>query len=105
MRTLINARLVKITHGEKVRYEHYCPGCQATHRIAVGTPYANGANWTFNGDAETPTFSPSINVGPGGPLQCHYFIRAGQIEYCGDCHHDLKGQTVALPEIPQDWLL
>jgi hypothetical protein len=28
-------------------------------------------------------------------------VRAGQIEFLGDCTHALKGQTVALPDWPQ----
>lgn len=33
---------------------------------------------------------------------CHYFIKAGRIEFCGDCTHALKGQTVDLPDFPAD---
>ena len=35
---------------------------------------------------------------------CHTFIRAGQIEFLGDCTHALKGQTIPLPPLP-DWVL
>jgi hypothetical protein len=31
---------------------------------------------------------------------CHYFIRAGKIEFCGDSPHNLAGQTVDLPDWP-----
>ena len=75
---------------------HYCPGCKSLHLIAVYEPFPNGAQWTFDGNAESPTFSPSINmVGV-----CHYFIRSGKIEFCGDSKHHLAGQTVDLPDLP-----
>lgn len=31
---------------------------------------------------------------------CHYFIRSGKIEFCGDSPHKLSGQTVDLPDWP-----
>lgn len=34
--------------------------------------------------------------------RCHTFIRAGKIEFLGDCTHALAGQTVALPDWPDD---
>jgi hypothetical protein len=30
---------------------------------------------------------------------CHYFIVDGRIRYCGDCQHELAGQTVDLPDL------
>jgi len=69
--------------------------------------------WKFNGDVERPTFEPSVNHTwgkyadpsfvdeyPGESGRCHYFIRAGVIEFCGDCTHRFSGQTVALPDLP-----
>ncbi len=63
--------------------------------------------WTFNGDFEMPTFSPSLNTWYGGsdgvPLhRCHSFIRDGRIQFLGDCTHALAGQTVDLPDIEQE---
>lgn len=75
---------------------HWCPGCEELHAIAVGQPFPNGARWTWDGNMERPTFSPSINV----IGRCHYFIRAGRIEFCSDSKHRLAGQTVDLPDIP-----
>ena len=101
-RTLLSKKLILQEYGSVAFHEHWCPGCREIHQIAVEQPFRNGARWTYDGNAEAPTFSPSINVGPGTKLQCHYFIRSGRIEFCGDCHHDLKGQTVDLPDIPAD---
>lgn len=94
----------------KGRYGHYCPGCRTGHDIAVEERQRNGAIWTFNGDmSDKPTFSPSINLRWGSAIPgetcvaggvCHYFITDGKIIYCSDSTHELRGQTVDLPEIP-----
>ena len=89
-----------------------CPGCEQQHQIWTGN--GPGPAWQFNGDVESPTFSPSllVRMGPkcdenglrltGAPDQrCHSFIRDGKIEFLGDCSHALAGQTVELPEV--DW--
>ena len=58
--------------------------------------------WTFNGDLERPTFSPSM-VRPadpvGGTPYEHFFIRDGKVEYLPDCDHELAGKTVDMVEI------
>lgn len=79
-------------------------------------------HWSWNGDAQKPTFSPSILVtglqceikdhrwtgdyvrGPDGqalPSICHSFVAEGMIQFLDDCTHRLKGQTVALPAWPE----
>lgn len=96
-------------------YFFHCPGCATFHIVAVEKPLANGAQWSFNGDLNAPTFSPSILVKtceavipsfvrePGDPpAVCHSFVRAGRIEFCGDSSHALAGQTVPLPLWPED---
>jgi hypothetical protein len=85
-------------------YGFVCPGCKRHHRIPVEGPQA----WGFNGDLNNPTFTPSLNSfydnGPNSPHQkvCHSFITNGNIQFLGDCYHDLKNQTVALPEIDEE---
>ena len=37
-----------------------------------------------------------------GSNVCHYFLRAGVIEYLGDCTHALRGQKVMLPDWPTE---
>lgn len=59
--------------------------------------------WTFNGDLEKPTITPSIHVwhkdGNGNRItKCHSFVTDGKIQYLGDCQHKLVGQTIELPE-------
>jgi hypothetical protein len=83
---------------------HWCPGCKGMHAIAVEKPFDNGARWTFSGDQDKPTFNPSVKIDMrrlGETSVCHYFIRDGQIDFCGDSTHELSGASVPLPDIPQ----
>lgn len=78
-------------------YLHWCPGCEALHVINVEKPNHSNAIWRFDGNMETPTFQPSVNI----VGRCHYTITAGQITFHGDSKHKLAGQVVPLPEIPE----
>lgn len=79
-----------------------CPGCRDWHSVRVLPPH----NWTWNGDLERPTLSPSVFVNaphnayrhPGKP-SCHSFVRDGMIQFLDDCEHELAGQTMELPEV------
>ena len=101
-----------------------CPGCNTSHSVAIGT--GPGPRWIYNGNAERPTFSPSVLVRSGHYVQgydgggcwcdyykenppeqgehvfacgiCHSYVRDGRIQFLGDCTHALVGQTVDLPE-------
>lgn len=86
--------------GQSSAWLHFCPGCKWMHVIYTD-PKAqpNGHVWQFDGNMEAPTFSPSVNI----VGQCHYYLRAGRIEFMSDCRHTLAGQTVDLPDIPEDW--
>jgi hypothetical protein len=103
--------------GDRVLF--WCPGCDGAHQIHTGP---NG--WTWNGDLERPTFTPSVLVhavqwpeseGPstgdtrrarhpgvaaGAQTICHSFVTDGRIQFLGDCTHVLASQTVDLPEWP-----
>ena len=70
----------------------YCPGCK-THHVF-------DSRWKFNGDYEKPTFNPSMLVNQNDPkTRCHSFVRDGKIQFLSDCAHELKNQTVELPDI------
>lgn len=87
-----------------------CPGCKDPHVIPTVGPKA----WGFNGSMDKPTLTPSILVrgkdwdydAPDEAARlasirdvvCHSFVTDGRIQFLGDCTHDLKGQTVDLPE-------
>ncbi len=80
-----------------------CPACNWHEFPKVGKP---GASWTFNGDRERPTFTPSMNELINGPgehhrpdvptRRCHFIVTDGQIQFCGDCTHELNGKTMPL---------
>lgn len=97
------------------RYVHWCPGCEEMHQLPD--------SWTFDGNLEQPTFSPSLKHSglrkvmvdgewAGGwvrdvsgnpvPYVCHYILTAGQLHFCGDSTHALAGQTVPMPDLPGD---
>jgi hypothetical protein len=100
--------------GIPFRWIFICPGCE--HRHYVPTQDAHVADdkliWTFNGDIERPTFSPSLMLKtgkyvvpdfeddfPGQNSICHSIVTDGMIHFCGDSTHHLSGQTLPLPEI------
>lgn len=98
-------------------YAWFCRACNQGHPLPSG--------WTFNGDLEKPTFSPSfrhagkkttrnergewtgdwVRDADGNPVDevCHYILTDGIVNYCSDCTHDMAGQSVPLPDLP-DWL-
>ena len=82
-------------------YAHYCPGCDHMHSFYVDQPFPeNGARWTFNGDLEKPSFSPSMNIGNDW---CHYYLTSGELRF-STCHgHKLGGQNMPLPELPTEY--
>lgn len=116
-----------VTDGEGKPYgvRINCPGCGDHH--VLPTTAGHGARWTWNGDLERPTFSPSLLVtsghyakgretpdpagcycnadedfGPWACYRCHSFIRDGRIQFLSDCTHAMAGQTVDLPEVEAD---
>lgn len=109
MGTMLSSKLRESRPGF---LQHWCPGCRQRHEIAV-RPVVNssGAGWTWNGSVASPTFTPSVHitVGPWDDEDghhprttvCHYFVTGGQIQYLADCAHDLKGQTIELPDWPE----
>lgn len=95
----------KLRSAEESRLIFWCPGCDGAHAIWIGE--GSGPRWSWNGDAERPTFSPSLLVRyngadadtPGGiPSVCHSFVTDGRIQFLGDCTHALVGQTVDIPD-------
>lgn len=95
-------------------YMHYCPACDELH------PLPN--SWTFNGNLNKPTFTPSFKheglkcvfvegkwTGEwqrdqaGNPIKfvCHYILTDGILNYCGDCTHALSNMKVELPNLPE----
>lgn len=105
----VSAKLRRTTTG----FMHWCPACEQTHPLPDG--------WTFDGNLESPTFSPSFKhsgkqaVFVAGRWTgewkrgadskaldycCHYVLTGGVLNYCGDCTHAMAGQSVPLPPLP-----
>ena len=92
-------------------YLHWCPGCKCGH--VYPTKRENGPNWGFNGNVESPSFTPSMliytpiyrNGEPTGErhVRCHYYLTDGQIRYQPDCPHEFSGKTVPMEPIPDDY--
>lgn len=90
-------------------YWFHCPGCGHPHAIQVrwGSKTTRAKSqepkWSFNGDHEKPTFTPSLlnNVGGANPAVpvCHLFITDGVIRFLPDCTHHLKGQNVPMLDV------
>ena len=90
----------------------WCPACEQRHALKLRTEAHEHPSWIWNGNAERPTFEPSIHVqarykaDPDDPTDhdvdfvCHSFVRDGQIQFLGDCTHALANQIVALPTFP-----
>ncbi len=105
-----------------------CPGCNDFHMVCIEPgPW----KWDGNADSPTFTPSILIRNGhfashfkhgedrcwcdynrelveEGKPpskykcVVCHSFVRNGRIEFLADCTHELAGQTVDLPILPED---
>lgn len=93
---------VKTTSDGKKIFK--CPGCNGFHSL----PVSGGGHpcWSFNGDHEKPTFSPSIltrhwsNGRINPPDICHSFVNEGKIQFLDDCTHSLRGEIVEIPDWP-----
>lgn len=90
-----------------------CPGCMEQHtcRVADYTDPA-GKVWPkvhdFNGSLDHPTIRASVlKQGGASGFRCHGWVTDGAIQFCDDCDHQLKGQTVDLPDIgnPHDGII
>lgn len=110
------------------RVAFYCKGCKELHAVNVSGEGKPG--WTFNGNHDKPTFTPSVLVRSGHYLPghknmscwctyykehpeekdddgfkctcCHSFVTDGQIQYLSDCSHELAGQTIPLEPPPDN---
>lgn len=100
----------------------HCPGCDCFHALNVtlspeqqATKAAGGKGppcWSWDGNLETPTCSPSIlssyeyEKEDGTKIRkvCHSFLKAGRMEFLGDCTHEHAGKTLPLDDVP-DWLV
>lgn len=98
MKKILECQDPELPEGSR-RFLFMCPGCKYGH--CVITP-----RWQWNGRFDEPTFSPSVLTGHNPPdfneNRCHSFITDGNIQFLSDCWHELKGQTVALPDLDEE---
>lgn len=89
-----------------VGYCFECPGCKTTHEFTTNPKFRTGGVWTFNGNLDQPSFSPSLLVNKNHEvpsiMECHSWITDGKIKFYDNCDHDLKNQTVELFDIKTD---
>ena len=90
-------RPIATRRGRQVWF--FCPGCNEMHFVFVDPSAAPKPVWTWNQSLTSPTFSPSLLV--RGVHTCHSFIEIGTIRYLCDCTHNLAGQIVPIPPIPE----
>lgn len=98
----------------------FCPGCGNAHGFrSKEWPEPKGLSdedkkffknkWTWNGNMEKPTLSPSVHVqkkigvdsknNPVYETLCHSFVKDGMIQFLNDSKHRLKGKIVELLDI------
>lgn len=83
--------------NEEIGWYFFCPGCNSHHSV--------DKKWTFDGNLESPTLSPSLltRYKKSGEKEyykiCHLFVRDGKIIYLSDSTHRLSGQTIAMIDL------
>src|SRR5258708_6818276 len=107
-----NAILHKCAANSSFEYLFFCEGCGCCHGFRTATwAMPTGMTeqdlewfqykWTFNGDLEKPTITPSLHIHTvdkkgDKTTKCHSFVIDGKIEFLLDCNHKLAGQTIDL---------
>lgn len=108
---MAKVKLVYTEDGKEIGIQFFCQGCGYDHVIFTN-PETSGQVWEFNRDLDKPTASPSLLNRTGSfaeptfqdpegipPTRCQLYLKAGIIEFLGDCTHHLAGQNIELPEI------
>lgn len=118
----LSKKLRSVEGSTEQRLVYWCQGCEDTHQVRINA--AGRPSWTWDGNAENPTFEPSVlttqghyvgggKVGDSGCTcletfedydfkcyRCHTFIRGGMVQFLSDCTHKFAGQTLPLPDWP-----
>jgi len=99
-------------------FSFWCPGCDRAHTFPITKDPKDPKSlaWRYSGTLERPNFAPSLvvyvthpeeppkNGQPGKPewkeTLCHLYLQQGALIFLSDCKHDLRGNTVPLPEWP-----
>lgn len=113
------AQLKSIRDGEETYQAlmFWCQGCEilrpdgtefvgGLHMLPISGDSTKRPVWSFDGNLESPTLSPSIltKTGHTKNFVCHSFMRAGHMEFLSDCTHKYAGQTLPMKPLPA-WTL
>ena len=85
-----------------------CPGCaedlgSGLHMLPVNTTVKEPA-WSWDGNLEKPTITPSILTGRDSDKICHSYLKEGIFQFLEDSTHSLAGTFVEIPDLP-DWVI
>lgn len=92
-------KLQQLSDGKLV---WWCPACETYHG-----GFVDGQNrpvWGFDGNFESPTFTPSFLVKMPRADKvniCHTFVKNGQIQYLNDSTHSMAGKTIPMVNIDE----
>lgn len=78
---------------------HWCAGCNAPHRVLVGSGDPGSLRHWWNGDHRRPSFTPGLRFEADGAV-CAYVLEHGWQRFEADCTHRLAGQAAQLPSWP-----
>jgi hypothetical protein len=84
--------------------------CPASICGTVRVPLQGEPHWNWNGSLDAPTLTPSVRItwDWGEPPNhvhncCHFNITDGSIQFHGDCTHELKGKTIAMADVTEEF--
>lgn len=93
---LMGQKIREIVYSKNyTQFLYNCPGCGYEHAFSL-------RKHEFNGDLNNPTVMPSLLEKNNPARVCHSYITDGKIAFQGDSWHELKGQTVDLPDYTEE---
>jgi len=103
----MGVKLSKTIDGQESMW-FWCVPCNTHHRFITKRGVDEVPVWDFDGNLESPTFSPSLLCNGRAKAEdlfphtkshrCHLFLRAGMVEYLSDCTHEAAGTTVPVQD-------
>jgi hypothetical protein len=66
--------MMRVLHDLGGQPAYWCPVCKHPHRVAVRPPFQPNRQWTFNGNYDKPTFSPSVHVYIDYASDAHFIL-------------------------------
>lgn len=77
----------------------WCPGCNGPHQVAHGA--GDGPRWGWNGNAEQPTFTPSVLVTWDEPANLHDKVALERDIAEANRRREAGEQNVRIPLAPK----